>query len=99
MSLVSDNIEGFISISIRCDSAYAGRSVSLVSGNIEGFISISIRCDSAYAGRSVSLVSGNIEEFISAPTQVDLFPWLPVILRNSSHLHVHLIRLSSYSVR
>ena len=39
----------------------------------------------------MSLMSGNIEGFISALTQVDLFPWLPVILRNSlaSQLHVH----------
>ena len=67
--------------------------MSFLSGNIEGFISISITCDtcSAYAGRSVSLVSGNIEGFISATTQVDLFAWWPVILRNSlaSQLHVH----------
>ena len=39
----------------------------------------------------MSLVSGNIEGFISATTQVDLFAWWPVILRNSlaSQLHVH----------
>ena len=71
LSLVSGNIEGFISISITCNCTYAGWSVSLVSGNIQGFISISIRCDSAYAGWSVSLVSGNIEGFFSISITCD----------------------------